>query len=235
MRSRRHGRHAEGGLTLDPGYIDLYCERVAPGLAGEPLNALTNVAFFAAALVCARATARQGNDFRVLAGLLALVGAGSLAFHTAATRTTAVADRLAIALFIWFYLHRLLVRVAGLTNLAAGACVVVYAAASSSFERAFPPGTLNGSIGYVPALATLLAVTAWMARTRRAGTRHFAFAAGAFSIAVVLRTADAALCATLPTGTHFLWHLLNASVLGSLVLGLARAAAGRAPAGRALH
>ena len=30
-------------------YIDLYCERLAPGLTGEPLNALSNVAFFIAA------------------------------------------------------------------------------------------------------------------------------------------------------------------------------------------
>jgi hypothetical protein len=35
--------------------IDLYCERTAPGLLNEPLNAISNLAFFAAAIVAARA------------------------------------------------------------------------------------------------------------------------------------------------------------------------------------
>ena len=30
------------------GYIDVYCERVGPGLWAEPVNALTNAAFFLA-------------------------------------------------------------------------------------------------------------------------------------------------------------------------------------------
>jgi hypothetical protein len=214
-------------------YLDLYCERIGPGLAGEPLNALTNLAFFAAALICARATRRLGADFRALAALLALVGAGSLLFHTVASRTTALADLLAIAFFIWFYLQRLLVRAGGLTNVAATAAVAAYAATSFGFERAFPPGTLNGSIGYLPALATLLLVTGWMVRRHGPGAGHFVFASAAFVVALTLRTVDAAVCDVLPTGTHFLWHLLNAMVLGSLVLGLGRSVAagcGRAPA-----
>ena len=31
-------------------YVDGYCERVAPGLWGEPLNAVTNLAFVLAAI-----------------------------------------------------------------------------------------------------------------------------------------------------------------------------------------
>jgi hypothetical protein len=36
---------------FDP--IDAYCERLGPGLWAEPLNALTNLAFIVAALICA--------------------------------------------------------------------------------------------------------------------------------------------------------------------------------------
>jgi hypothetical protein len=32
------------------GYVDGYCERVAPGLWGEPLNAVSNIAFLVAAV-----------------------------------------------------------------------------------------------------------------------------------------------------------------------------------------
>jgi hypothetical protein len=36
-------------------------------------------------------------------------------------------------------------------------------------------------------------------------------------VSLAFRTADLPLCATLPSGTHFLWHILNAAVLYSLV------------------
>src|SRR3546814_920827 len=54
------------------------------------------------------------------------------------------------------------------------------------------------------------------------GRRHPAgpgilVAAGVFAFSLALRTADLPLCVTLPSGTHFLWHALNAVVLYSLV------------------
>ena len=36
-----------GGNLFEP--IDIYCERVGPGLWAEPVNALTNLSFLAAA------------------------------------------------------------------------------------------------------------------------------------------------------------------------------------------
>jgi hypothetical protein len=37
---------------FDP--IDAYCERLGPGLWAEPLNAVTNLAFIVAAVICLR-------------------------------------------------------------------------------------------------------------------------------------------------------------------------------------
>jgi hypothetical protein len=36
---------------------------------------------------------------------------------------------------------------------------------------------------------------------------------GIFSLSLVLRTVDAAICPAFPLGTHFIWHLLNGLVL----------------------
>ena len=69
-------------------YIDLYCERLAPGLFGEPANALSNAAFFAAAWLLAREARRLGAwrpDIVLLVALTVLVGLGSTVFHTLAT------------------------------------------------------------------------------------------------------------------------------------------------------
>jgi hypothetical protein len=68
------------------------------------------------------------------------------------------------------------------------------------------------------ALLAMLGVGGFLhfARRHPAGPRILA-AAGLFAVSLAFRTADLPLCATLPSGTHFLWHILNAAVLYSLV------------------
>src|SRR5690242_20724772 len=92
--------------------VDIYCERLAPGLLGEPLNALTNLGFFLAAFLLLRQ--KPQGDLRLLTGLIALIGAGSLSFHVFATGGTAVLDVLFIAVFILFYVYAFFRRIHGL-------------------------------------------------------------------------------------------------------------------------
>jgi hypothetical protein len=56
--------------------------------------------------------------------------------------------------------------------------------------------------------------------------RAFALAAGVFTVSLVFRTIDEALCQTFPVGTHFLWHLCNAAMLYLLLVALIRSASG---------
>lgn len=202
--------------------LDVYCERLAPGLLAEPLNAASNLAFFVAAWFVLRRVRGREWDIRVLVGLLALIGVGSLTFHTVATLWAAIADTLAIAIFIWFYLQRLLVRFGHLNNVVATLAVIAYAIASRFIEKAFPDGALNGSASYLPALATLLVITAWVSVTARPARRPFIIASLTFLASLTLRTVDQTVCPVFPLGTHFLWHLLNATVLYVLCIGLLR-------------
>lgn len=200
--------------------LDVYCERLGPGLLAEPLNAASNLAFFLAAHFLFRHVRHREWDFRVLAALLALIGLGSVTFHTVATLWAAIADTLAIALFIWFFLQRLLVRFGRLNNVLATLAVVAYAVGSRVIEKSFPEGALNGSAGYLPALATLLVITAWVSVARRTARGPFVVASLIFLVSLTLRTVDQSVCADIPVGTHFLWHLLNATVLYTLCIGL---------------
>jgi hypothetical protein len=74
-----------------------------------------------------------------------------------------------------------------------------------------PPRFLNGSVGYLPALAALIAVAA--VAKGEVVRRGLAVAALVFAISLTLRTVDLALCPAFPLGTHFAWHILNAVVL----------------------
>jgi hypothetical protein len=40
-------------------YIDIYCERLAPGVLAEPLNAISNISFFIAAVAIWRLVHHQ--------------------------------------------------------------------------------------------------------------------------------------------------------------------------------
>lgn len=208
--------------------LDLYCERLDPGLLAEPLNAASNLSFFLAAWFLFRHVHHREWDFRVLVALLAAIGAGSLAFHTVGTAGMALVDQLAIAVFIWFYLQRLLVRYGRLGNGVATVAIVAYAVGSRLVEKAFPDGAFNGSAGYLPALATLLALTAWVGVDRPDARRPFIAASLVFLVSLTLRTIDQAVCPSFPYGTHFAWHLLNGVVLYCLGRGLAGLTAGRA-------
>lgn len=197
-------------------FIDLYCERTAPGLLGEPLNTLGNLGFLAAALWLALRLRREGRaqiDEWVLVVLAALVGVGSLVFHMFATRSTAILDQVFIAIFVLTFFHRWLARIMGLGGGLASVGVLLLTLAIVGVRLAAPQELLNGSIIYVPVLVAMFGM-AWWALRQRHPTAPFAIAVVVvFSIAITCRTVDLAVCDAFPYGTHWLWHLLNATVI----------------------
>jgi Ceramidase len=193
--------------------VDLYCERTDASLWAEPANALTNAAFLLAAAAAFVLWRRAGGrDWPALAltVVVAVVGLGSFAFHTVATRGAMLADVIPIAIFIYGYLLLALRRFLRLSAGVSAAIVVVYAMGAQALSWLAPSGALNGSIGYLPALVALIA----MARaTRGPARRGLELAVMLFTVSLALRTIDLAACETFRLGTHFLWHLLNAVVL----------------------
>ncbi|MEQ8660731.1 MAG: ceramidase domain-containing protein [Gammaproteobacteria bacterium] len=206
--------------------IDLYCERTAPGLLNEPLNALSNLGFLCAAALAWRAAAARGGDVRLLAALLAAIGIGSGLFHTWATAWAQWLDVLPILVFQLAFLALYLARVAQLPPAPVAAVVGTFLLVVVGAAQA--RAALNGSLGYLPALLVLgwLGHHAW----RTAREPRIAAASGLFLLALTARSVDNALCAAWPHGTHFAWHLLNAAVLYLAITGYAAQRARVAPA-----
>jgi hypothetical protein len=197
--------------------LDLYCERTDTSFWSEPLNALTNLGFLVAAVLIAHRARRDhgklGGDAAVLAGLAALVGAGSFLFHTFATVWGRWLDLVFIAAFVYVLVALCLVRVAGLGWRGVLTGLVLYAVLERGVLAALPAGMLGGSVLYLPPVLAL-AAAAWYARhRRRPAAPGLAAAVAVFVVAIAVRTADLPLCRAWPTGTHFLWHLLTAWVL----------------------
>ena len=200
--------------------IDLYCERVGPSFWAEPVNALTNVAFFVAAWAAFRLWQREGKGDRAILALIlvvAAVGLGSLAFHTRATRGAMLLDVVPIGVFIYGYILLALRRFLALSWPVALGLLAGFIALSSGLAVWVPRTVLDGSAGYFPALAVLF-VFGWAMRGRAVG-RALLVAGGVFGVSLVLRIVDLPLCGAFPLGTHFLWHILNAVVLYAVLRG----------------
>ena len=201
-------------------YVDNYCERLAPGFWGEPINALTNLAFILAAiLVWKRFGGERLLICRILTANLFLIGIGSFLFHTLATGWAAMADVLPILSFILIYLfaanrHFLGMRV--WMSLALVVCFFPYAFAVGWLtNRLFP--FIGSSSGYVP-VALLILVYGLILLGKLPGTaRGLMVGAAILSASIAFRAIDVPLCGANPLGTHMLWHLLNAAMLAWMI------------------
>ena len=191
--------------------MDGYCERLGPGLFAEPLNAVSNLAFLAAAIALAVFARRTPVHVRVLAVLIGLIFLGSTAFHTTATGWGAAADSGFIAVFLLYYVvlaaHLFFAVPWRLAWLAAPVFLVLTVAvtAGAAAVGLAGPGMYSSALLVLAGLAVAL--------RGRPEWPWFARATGVFAVSLTLRTLDEPLCAAVPVGTHFLWHVLNAIAL----------------------
>lgn len=194
--------------------VDLYCERIAEGYLGEPVNALSNIAFVIAALYAWKETRKRSiRDIRLtlLIVLMVAIALGSLSFHVFANRPSHVADLTPIFMFQVFYLWLYCQIILGLSwpvrvmlSLTLLACIWL----GAGYEE-----YLNGSVLYAPTLMVLVLISVYHAIKPRRGFITAISALTAFCLALVFRTLDNELCKAIDIGSHFLWHLLNGIVV----------------------
>lgn len=198
-----------------------YCERIGDHLWDEPWNAVTNGAFLLAAVAAFALWRRAGGNDRPALMLILLVGAigvGSFLFHTMPQPWTLAADVIPIQLFAFSYFALALFRFVGLGPAATAfgtAVFFVFALSLGWGAAAFLPPGLRGSAGYAAFLLGLwgMAAVLWRREGGRETARIVALAGLVFALSLTFRTLDRPLCDVIPLGTHWLWHLLNATVL----------------------
>ena len=197
--------------------IDGYCERLEPGLWAEPVNAITNLAFVLVALLMWRRTGGQGLG-GVLSILLGLIGIASGAFHTHAVVWTAAADSLSILAFTLVYLYGANRRFLGLRRGIALGVTVLFLPYAAAVGAAFAqiPG-LGGSAVYLPLPVLIFAYAIGLRQSAPDTARGLTIGALILCASLAFRTVDEPMCHLVPGGTHFVWHLLNAVMLGWMI------------------
>lgn len=196
-------------------YIDIYCERLEPGLFAEPLNAATNISFIIAA-ICALIYAQKHNstDFgaAALIILLASIGAGSTLFHTFATSATMMMDVIPILIYQVVFIIIFARNVMSLSWAHVGALFAAFMI-SSFLADMIPTQYFNGSLSYAPSLIFLTGFAIWAFKNTACERVLLLCAALLFLISLIFRSVDMAVCENIAIGTHFLWHCCNGVVL----------------------
>lgn len=197
--------------------IDFYCERTDASYWSEPLNALSNLAFILAAWVMWRRTEGQGAG-RIMAVILGLIGIGSWLFHTHATAWASVADTGLIVVFTISYIYLanrdflgFRIWISGFGALA----YIPYTVALTPLFRALPFFSISSFYWPLPVL--ILGYAAILRRRHGTTAKNLSVGAGLLSLSLVARSLDSPLCGALPSGTHWIWHCLNAVMLGWMI------------------
>ncbi|EJL94051.1 Alkaline phytoceramidase (aPHC) [Herbaspirillum sp. CF444] len=197
--------------------VDLYCERLSPNFWAEPVNALSNAGFLLAAYCVWRLLESRGLKTSIttwiLTLMIAVIGIGSFLFHTFAVRWALFADVIPISIYQVLFLTFYLCQVARLSALKVGGWVIAFFAVTYWFG-ALPAQWLNGSLSsYGSAWLFIAGLGIYHWRTRKHEPMALLLAAGVFSLSLIFRSADMAVCKYLSIGTHMFWHLLNSVVL----------------------
>ncbi|WP_171101848.1 MULTISPECIES: ceramidase domain-containing protein [unclassified Ruegeria] len=200
-------------------HIDGYCERLSPDYWSEPVNAVTNAAFLVAALIMfGRARGKDAPLAMGLVAILAAIGIGSYLFHTHAQVWAAIADTTPILMFILVYIYAINRDIWGMgvwPALGLTALFIPYAAATVPLFQ-FIPG-LGSSAGYAPVPLLILIYAVLLRHRTPRLAQGLTIGACILIASITFRALDLHVCNQFPLGTHFMWHILNAIMLGWMI------------------
>ncbi|MEM6973665.1 MAG: ceramidase domain-containing protein [Pseudomonadota bacterium] len=206
-----------------------YCERAGiVGFWAEPVNAITNLAFILAAALCYTTAQREDRfDWPVilLTANLFIIGIGSFLFHTFSTLWAAMADSIPILVFILGFFAITMQRFVGLRWLMVGPAMLGFLAfflGTSYVFNILLRDLIGGTVSYFPAMLAIFGVGWYLSKRSHPAVPGFYLAGGVFVVSLAMRAFDLPICGVFPLGTHFLWHVLNAVVLGTLIMTLIR-------------
>lgn len=197
----------------------LYCEHT-DFLIREPINTITNAAFFISALLLWRfwrqqQQVNQQSDYSSLTLIVLLVGIGigSTLWHATQTRWGGFLDVLFIQLFLLFYLGSYFFYAAQWQRWKIFLAVPLFIVGSFYFPQVWPLEFARSSAVYIPSLLIVSLFAVHQYSHHKKISRYLAIAAAVFTLSVTIRASEKYLCAYVPFGGHFMWHFLNAIVL----------------------
>ena len=187
-----------------------YCEKVADSILLEPLNVITNLAFFVSAIFTHRMLRKNNTKgiYYFFPWLIFLIGLGSTSWHLNRNPITLLFDAVPIYVFLGlslFLLLKKLVRQTGLALGVIGLFVLLQVFLTTNFSH-----LLNSSIRHIANAILLSALIIWVYKKFGRTTLQLIFVFLVYIVGIIFRTIDISICPAFNIGTHFLWHLFVA-------------------------
>ena len=192
-----------------------YCERTNFDVFGEPLNFITNFSFILVSVILFLDKSVENKLFSII---IFFIGIGSLLFHSFVNKFTAFLDVLFIAMFIFYYLLSLYDKL-NITKVLTFILPVIFLIICYLFGNLFYKSFIGTSAFYLPIVIHLLILYFYLFIHKNI-FKNYKFLLRItliFALSIFLRSIDLHVCNILYTGTHFLWHMLNAIFLFYLV------------------
>jgi len=192
---------------LIPVVMPQYCERDRFGF--EVVNTITNVGFWLAAVALYPHWRRHRSRFIAYAmGLLVIVGLCSGLFHALRTRPLLILDAVPLYLLILSMAYRALSLVARAT---VAVLFIVGVIAGAALANAMTVGTVIHVASRHGVAVIAFGGLAFLIQSRNPTAARWVVAAVIlYAAALAAKTLDGSVCAFLPIGSHWLWHLAGA-------------------------
>ena len=193
--------------------IFYYCERTTLEAFGEPINALSNLAFIFCGLIL---IFKKKIKFNPLPYLVIFIGISSFLFHYLPTKLFSILDIFSIALFVIFYnilLTKNILKYPMSYSILSSLLLLLI----SYFTGTLLLYSIIGSSSFYLGILIYMLFILFLIR-KIENRKYFLFAIILFTISILFRTIDNFLCNYFLYGTHFIWHILNSLVLYYLVI-----------------
>ena len=202
--------------------IDIYCERVSSDLFAEPINFLSNIAFIIAFYILLRRLKDLSFGDKslkkyptILIYIILFIGLGSFLFHAFGNLWSAFADTFPIMIFILFYLYIAVRFYLKQNNFVAATALIIFLSLNVFLGYA----GIEEISSYLTALFAMLLISVIsLMRDEIEISRGLFTTSIIFMISLTFRQLDNFACSYMSLGTHWIWHILNAILLYSLVL-----------------
>ena len=202
--------------------IDIYCERVSSDLFAEPINFLSNIAFIIAFYILIRRLKDASfgdkalkNCSTILTYIILFIGLGSFLFHAFGNLWSAFADTFPIMIFILFYLYIAVRFYLKQNDFVAATALIIFLSLNVFLGYA----GIEEISSYLTALFAMLLISVIsLMRDEIEISRGLFTTSIIFMISLTFRQLDNFACSYMSLGTHWIWHILNAILLYSLVL-----------------
>lgn len=188
-----------------------YCERTANSFFAEPINLVTNLAFFVSAIFTYKMLKTKNiknSIYHLFPWPIFLIGLGSTSWHFYRSSITLLFDAIPIHIFLGLSLFLLLKKLVKSTNLTVG--IIGIFILFQIFLTLNFPHLLNSSIRHIVNAILLFILILWTYKKFGKAALQLFFVFAVYVAGIIFRTIDIQVCPIFPLGTHFLWHLMVA-------------------------